>query len=368
MGAMNKAANLELSGDVGMEASDVARWSFCRAINRLANHQEVDGIEGEASRAVAKLVGRASPGFFIPNEIVSGLRERRDLVKGTGNLGGYTVQTDVLARSFIELLRNTTVCLQLGARRLGGLVGDVSIPSQVSGATARWVAENEQTPGSNLTFGQVGLSPHRLSASTVISKMLVAQTSLDVEGLVRSDFALQCGVALDAAALTGPGNAAQPLGILNSPGIGAIDFDGPADWEHIVDFETQVSNANVTPESCAYVTSPTAKGKLKQRPKIAGTPFPIFIWEKSARPGPVDGRYGEINGYGAVSTKNMPDDRMIFGKWSDLIIADWVGMDMTVDPYTFADRFQVKVTINMLVDIALRHLGAFCVSSDSAAQ
>ena len=89
----------------------------------------MDGLEGEASRAVGKLLGRPSPGFYIPNEIVSGLRQYRDLNKGTGTLGGYTVQTDVLEKSFIELLRNVTVCFELGARRLGGLVGDVAIPA-----------------------------------------------------------------------------------------------------------------------------------------------------------------------------------------------------------------------------------------------
>ena len=350
-----------------MSEAEVGRYNFCRAIRCLAEHQPVDGIEGLASRAVAKLVGKQSAGFYIPNEVVSGLRQYRDLAKGTGSLGGYTVQTDVLGKSFIELLRNRTVCLELGARRLGGLVGDVSVPSQSGGATAYWVPENGRTPSSNLTFGQVGLTPHRLSAVTILSKMLVAQSSVDVEGIVREDFALQLGVALDAAAIAGTGTNGQPLGIVNTPGIGGETFDGAADWPHMIDFETQLANQNVSPASCAYVTTPNAKAKLKAKPKIASL-YPVFIWEASKRAGPLDGRYGEVNGYGAVATKNVPGDKMLFANWSDLIIADWVGMDVVVDPYTYVDSFQLKVTINMLVDIGLRHLGAFCVSSDSAAQ
>ena len=197
--------------------------------------------------------------------------------------------------------------------------------------------------------------------------MLIAQSSIDVEGLVREDFALQLGVTLDAAAIAGTGNAGQPLGIMNTPGVGVEKFGGAADWAHIIDFETQIANQNVSAPNCAYLTSPNAKAKLKAAPKIAST-FPNFIWEAAEKSTGLDGRYGMVNGYLAAATKNVPNDRMIFAKWSDLVIADWVGMDVTVDPYTLADKFQIKVTINMLVDIGLRHLGAFCVSSDSAAQ
>ena len=179
---------------------------------------------------------------------------------------------------------------------------------------------------------------------------------------------MQVGVALDAAAIAGTGNAGQPLGIVNSPGIGAVAFGGAADWPHVIDFETQLSNQNVSPANCAYITTPNAKAKLKSKPKLAASTFPTFIWEPSKRTGPLDGRYGEVNGYAAVSTQQVPGDKMVFGNWSDLIIADWVGMDVIVDPYTYADRFQLKVTVNMLVDIGLRHLGPFCASTDSAAQ
>lgn len=363
-------------GDVGMSNTEVKRWSLVRALNRMANHLPVDGLEKEASDAVAKLCGRSAAGLFIPNEIVHGTRDqretmmlvdqigalRRDLAKGTGNLGGYTVQTDVLGSSLIELLRNMMVCFELGARKLGGLVGDVAIPSQSGGATAYWVAENAKATSSNLTFGQVGLSPHRLSAVTALGKMLLAQSSVDVEGLVREDLARVLAIAIDLAGLAGTGANGQPLGVIPTPGIGSITFGAAATWAKILDFETQVANANALLGSLAYVTSPSARAKLKAAAKI-GTTFPNFIWEKGSKPGE-----GEVNGYRAVATNQIAGSKMVYGNWSDLIIADWIGMDVVVDPYTLADQHQIKVTINMLADVGVRHVGSFCTSTDSAAQ
>ncbi len=364
------------SGDVGMSRKETKRWSLVRALNRLGNHMPLDGLEKEASDEVAKICRNEPQGFFIPNEIVHGhpedrallaemlatLRGRRDLSAGVGNAGGYTIQTDVLGASLIELLRNLTICFALGARKLGGLVGNVAIPSQNGGATAYWVAENTQTTPSQVGFGQVGLTPHRLSAVTALGKMLLAQTSVDVEGLVREDFARVLAIAIDLAGLAGTGAAGQPVGILNTAGIGSVTFGAAAAWAKILDFETQVSNANALLGSLAYATSPSARAKLKAAAKI-GTTYPVFIWEKGGAPGE-----GEVNGYRAVATKQIAGDKMIFGNWADMIIADWIGMDVVVDPYTLADKHQVKTTINMLADVGIRHVGSFCASTDSAAQ
>lgn len=350
---------LRQMGDTGMSGKEVKRWSLVRAIRMMGDRQNprLDGIEKEASDAVAKLCGRSPSGFFIPNEIVHGTREQRDLAKGTGNLGGYTVQTDVLGASLIELLRNQSVCYELGARKLGGLVGDVVIPSQAGGATAYWVAENAQTTPSNLTFGQVGLAPHRLSAVSALGKMLLAQSSVDVEGLVREDFARVLALAIDLAGLAGSGAAGQPTGILTTAGIGAVTCGNAFTLGDAIDLETAVATANALNGNLAYVCDSATRGKLKQAVRVASTDS-RFIWEDD-----------EINGYRAVVTQQLVSShRMIFGNWADLVIADWIGMDVVVDPYTLADKHQIKVTINMLADIGVRHVASFAATTDSAAQ
>ena len=87
-----------------------------------------------------KKFGLSSSGFFVPHEVVVpnarmiedlALKQRDLSATGGGAVGGYTIQTNVFG--LIELLRNTAVVLELGARRLSGLVGNVAIPSQSGG-------------------------------------------------------------------------------------------------------------------------------------------------------------------------------------------------------------------------------------------
>jgi hypothetical protein len=123
-----------------------------------------------------------------------------------------------------------------------------------------------------------------------------------------------------------------------------------------------VANTNALLGSLAYVCDPSTRAKLKAAAKI-GTTFPTFIWEKGSKPGE-----GEVNGYRAMASKQIAGSKMLFGNWADMVIADWIGMDVVVDPYTLADQHQIKVTINMLADVGVRHVGSFCASTDSAAQ
>jgi HK97 family phage major capsid protein len=372
---------VDTSPDLGMSRAEVKNWSLVRGLRNLANKKPLDGLEKETNESMEKLCGFRSEGLFIPNEIVHGhpdermqiallirdlveLTHKRDLsASGGGNVGGYTIQTDVLGGSLIELLRNLMITSSLGARKLGGLQGDVAIPSQSGGATAFWVDENAQTGASNLNFGQVGLVPHRLSAVTVLGKRLLAQSSVDVEALARTDLATVLAIEIDRAALTGSGSGNVPLGIINTPGIGSVTFGAAATWAKVLDFETQVANANALLGSLAYATTPNTRAKWKAATKIASSQFSNFLWEKGGAPGE-----GEVNSYRAVATKQVPSDKVILGNWSDLIIGDWIGMDVTIDPLTLADKHQIKATINMLADVCLRHVGSFAVSSDSGAQ
>jgi len=347
------AKPINTSPELGMSAGEVRDYSLVKAMRAAVTGNWKDaGLERAASDAMAKLTGRETGGFFIPSEVSS---KQRDLTATTASTGKNTVQTTVLGSSLIELLRNLTVTKELGARTLSGLQGNTAIPSQSGGATAYWVAENGQTTASNLTFGQISLTPKRLSAVSAVSKQLLAQSSIDVEALVREDFARVLAIAIDLAALAGDGTSNAPVGILSTSGIGSVTFGGAATFAKIVDFETQVANANALRLNPAYVTTPNTRAKLKAAAKIGST-FPSFIWDNNM-----------VNGYPAMATLQVPSNKVIFGNFNDLIIADWIGMDVTVDPYTLADKNQIKITINMLADIGVRNAGSFAASTDTGA-
>lgn len=373
------------AGKIGMTGKEVKRYSILRAIRQIGEHGKLDGIEKEASDAVAKLVGRQPSGFFIAPDVMAESRpaaipaeiraELESLLRRAGistralnvteaSKGGYLVGTDVMTSSMIELLRNKPLVAQMGARRLAGLVGNVAIPKQAGGATAYWLPESGEVTPSDQSFGQLLLTPHRLSADTVFQKELVNQTSLDVENFVREDLMRVLIIEKDRAAINGSGAAGEPLGILNLTGLNTVTFGAAPTWAKYVDFWKEVATDNADLGSLGYLTTPASAAKAMITAKFTNTGFPI--WE-GAMGGMAMGS-GQIGGYRAEATNQVPGDKVIFGNWADLILADWALVDVVVDPFSLKKKAQVEITVHVFTDIGVRHPVSFCVSADSGAQ
>jgi HK97 family phage major capsid protein len=340
--------------EIGMSPKEVRQYSLVRALRILGEKRELDGLEAEASRAVAKLVGRSPQGFFVPFDV-----QNRALNVTTAADGGNLVATNLLGSSMIELLRNRQVLTTMGARQLGGLVGDVAIPRVTGGATAYWLAETAEVTESTPQLGQLALTPHRLAALTKFSKQLLAQSSVDVEALVRDDIVTVLAIAKDLAAINGSGSGGQPTGIINTSNIGTVTFGGAPTWAKVVEFETDVAAANALAGNLGYVTTAAVMGKWKTVEKATGTAR--FLWEGPA----LD---GEVNGHRAMVSQQVPSNKVIFGNFNDLIVADWDGLDVVVDPYTLAANGQVRIVITLMSDVGVRHAASFSVSTDAGQQ
>lgn len=345
--------------NLGMGEADLRAYSLTKAIRTLGSGKQLDGIEAEASRAYAKLTGRniGGNGFIIPNDVMVA---KRALTTQTAGAGGYTVGSQMLGGEMIEMLQNKQLVVALGARSLTGLVGNVAIPKVGGGATAYWLSSNGTVSRTDQSFGQLALSPHRLVASTAYDKELLNQSSIDVEGFVREDLMRVIAIEKDRAAINGSGANGEPLGILGVPtGLGSVSFGATATWAKVVSFETKVATANADVESMAYLTTAATRGAWKGIQKAANL---SFIWETG-----VNGS-GLVNGYRAEATKQVPSDKVIFGNWQDIIIADWAGIDVVVDPYTLSLNGQISLVVTQWSDVGVRHAGSFAVSSDSGAQ
>jgi HK97 family phage major capsid protein len=354
---------------IGMSDKEVRKYSLLRAIS-TASEKRLDGLEKEASDAVAKRIGREPSGplgFFVPWDVSTAptldrgiaaqrVAYQRALNVNAGASGGFLVDTEVQAESMIELLRNSMVISRLGARSLSGLTGNIAIPRITGGATAYWLPESGQVTASDQAFGQLGLVPHKLMANTAYTKQLLVQASPDVESLVRSDIMAVLAIEKDRAAINGLGASGEPLGLLNTTGINSVTFGAAATWAKVIDFEQQVESANALMGNCAYLTTPATKAKWKGATKV--TNQAVFLWESG----------NQVNGYNAIASKQVPSDKVIFGNWNDLIIADWDGIDVVVDPYTLAKTSQIQITITLMSDLCIRHAVSFTVSTDSGAQ
>ncbi len=351
---------------IGMSADDLKRYSVLRAVRAALSGDWRDaGLEREASDAVATKLGRQPRSFFIPFDWMKA--ETRDLIKGTAAQGGYLVGTELLAASFIDLLRNKMLVREAGATIMAGLVGDIAIPRQTGGATGYWVAENGAPTESQQALDQVAMSPKTVGAFTDISRKMLKQSSIDAELFVRNDLALVIALMIDLASLHGTGSSNQPTGVASQTGVNvvAIGANGGAITNaHVVDMETQVSIDNADLGRLAYLTNAAVRGKLKSTEKVSG--YPVYVWGESQTP---------LNGYRGLVTNQVRSDltkgtgtnlsAVFFGNWADLIIGMWGELDMLVDPFTASSTGAVRVIAFQDIDIAVRHPGSFAVILDA---
>lgn len=359
---------------LGMSPQDIASYSIVRAI-RAADElrrgvpgvASYAGLEMEASNAIAQRVGRQPQGIFVPYDWQIA---RRDLNVGDPSAGGYTVQTQLMADSFIELLRNKMMVRLAGAITMGGLVGEIDIPKQTGGATAYWVGEGGVPTESTQAVGQVSLRPRTVGAFTDFTRKLLKQSSLDVENFVRNDLAAVLALAIDNVSLHGLGAGNQPRGIANTTGIGsvAIGADGGAPtWASVVQLETEVAVDNADVGKLAYMTNAKVRGKLKTTPKVANTE--TMMWNENGGNTP-------LNGYGCLVTNQVKGDiakgngtnlsACFFGNWADLVLAMWGVLDVLVDPYTNGTSGAVRVIAMQDVDVAVRRPESFSMDADYA--
>ena len=360
-----KAPAQPATADIGMTQKEVQRYSFLRAINAMANPtdakaQAAASFEREVSDAASAALGKQARGFMVANEVL-----KRDLTVGTSTAGGHTVSTDLLAASFIDLLRNVMALPGLGATMLTGLNGNIAIPRQTGGATAYWVAESGAPTESAQAFDQVTMSPKTVGAFSDISRKLLLQSSIDIESFVRRDLATVLGLAIDLAGINGSGASNQPTGVLNTSGIGSVagGTNGLAPtFAHIVALETAVATANADIGTLGYLTNAAVRGKLKTTEKASSTAQ--FVWD------------GGLNGYAAKVSNQVPSNltkgtasgicsAILFGNWADLIIGMWGGLDLMVDPYTGSTSGTVRVVALQDVDVAVRHAESFAAMKDA---
>lgn len=345
---------VETQKELGLTQKEARSFSFVKAIRAMANPgdrraQEEASYERELSDAASKAYGKEARGFMVPNETLN-IRAGRD--QNTVD-DADLVAEDHLGGSFIELLRNNLVVNQLGVRRLSGLRGDIDIPSQEGPTTAYWVGEGDAPATSNATFGSRKATPHTVAAYTDMTRRIIIQSDPSIEALVRSDLAFVMAQAIDKAALEGDSTADvnSPLGVAKTVGINTI-AGASMDWATLIDMQTALDSDNALHGSLSYVVNPVEAGVAKQTPKAAGEAVMLMTVNPNT-----------VAGYPAYITNNLTAGSFIFGDWSDMIMCEWSGLDLMVDPYSLSTSGGVRTTAFWDVDFIVRHPESFCLAT-----
>ncbi len=355
---------------------EVRCFSVTRAIGAAAGIVGIDaGREREVSAELARRSGKQTEGIIIP---FGALAETR-VVTSAGPVapgtpvsppGNNLIQTTLDGQRWIDALRNRTVILNHGATLITELTNFLDIPRLVTPAVTQFVAENAQFPISDETWERVQLRPRSAGGIVEISRtMLLASAAPGIEDLVRSDLTAGIARTIDAAALTGTGNT-QPLGILNTPGIGSVALGtngGPLTFACISDLigTVQDANADADAETFMFLGSPRVRRAAAKLTDNQARPLglPVVFQNMEAvfsNQVPNNGTKGSGTG---LST-------LLFGDVSSVFVGMWgAGVEVLVnpfasDPYT---RGNVQVRVICTCDVALRHPAQWAAITDIVA-
>tara|TARA_Y100000813_G_scaffold100465_1_gene71742 strand:+ start:1056 stop:3806 length:2751 start_codon:yes stop_codon:yes gene_type:complete len=335
------------TNEVGLEPKEIKRFSFLRALNALANPtdrqaQEAAAFEREVSEEASKRYDKPANGILVPNEVL-----KRDLNVGTATAGGNLVPTELLAGSFIDILRKRMAVMATNPTMLTGLSGNVSIPRMTSSSTAYFVGESGSPTESQQAFDQVNMTPKTVGAFVDYSRRLLLQSSIDVESMIRDDIAKVIATKLDNAAIYGSGSSNEPLGIKDTTGVGTQTISTFGTFAEYIGMETDVAAANADVANMFYLINASARGALKSTEKASNTAQ--FVFENN-----------EINGYPAIVSNQLANNDVLFGDFSQFVIGMWSGLDLTVDPYANATAGSVRIIALQDVDFGVKQPGAFC--------
>jgi HK97 family phage major capsid protein len=387
---ITSAPQLPLGGSVnpvqplGLSDQEQKKYSLCRAILAASSGDWSDaGFELECSKELQKRSGKSTGGFLLPTDLHIDQRQaqraregmRATYAVGAPATGGNLVELSLLSENFIDILRNKAMVLQAGARMLSGLVGNVDIPRRNAATTAYWVAENANITQSEATFDLVSMRPKTVGALSAATRLMLLQATPDIEMLMRDDIATVIALEIDRAAIAGSGAAGQPLGILNTVGIGAVvgGVNGAAiTIDNMIDLEREIAIDNADMGALNYMVNAKTVAALKKLKATSGE----YLWSTD----PIAGRSGtpgSINGYPVLRTNQVPGNltkgtsvgiasALIFGNWNDLLIGEWGVLEILPNPYgTGYAAGTIQIRAMQTLDIQVRHPESFAAMVDA---
>ena len=247
--------------------------------------------------------------------------------------GDKVVATDVY--DIWGPLRAKNVLVEAGAKFISGIKNNVQIPL-MGAVSVNWANETEAATDGSAAFTKKILSPKRITAKYPISLELLAQDTLDVESAVREDIIKAVNAKVEETLLGSDlGDTSKPSGLFNGKVPEKIKSFGD-----LVALEAKVEDANVDGE-CKYVMSNKAKADFRVMPK--STKSTQLVMEQ-----------GEIDGTQVLATSHVKDQNVIYGDFSNLVIATWdnITIDVVRDVASVGNG-NVTIVVNAFVDAAL---------------
>lgn len=301
-------------------------FSLIKAIRSVANNKSLDNLSQAVVEAGANEMRKAGLNYVgqiqLPSTEVRGIT--------VADEGEDVVATDLM--DVVKPLQAKNVLIQAGAKFVTGLVGDLQYPV-MSAVNTTWEGETASAKDGSPTFSNVKLSPKRLTCIVPISKQFIIQDSVGAEQAIREEIINAINSKLESTILgNAVGTATQPQGLFYS----ATALESVSDFEGLTEIEAGVEEANVYGDM-KYIVSPKAKAALRNMVKGGSTTTMVYA-------------NGDVDGTPALCTSNVKGKNIIYGDFSNFIIAQWGNIDLTVDNVTLAGEGQIRLVVNAYFD------------------
>lgn len=343
------------NGKDGDYSERARSFSITKAIAAQIGEGVDAGFEREISQEVARRSGRKFQGIAVPDEAF--LAERRTLLAGSS--AADLIPNVHRGDLFIDRLRASLVTGRLGATVLDNLVGTVDIPRQTGSSAAQWLGEDGSLTETDASFDDVTLSPKTVGAMTSISRRTLINSVPSVEQIVRNDLARVTASAIDFQALMGDGTGNTPTGVAHTVGVQTPSLATPS-WAEVLAVISSIQTDDAEIGGMGWAMNPAAVAKLRSTVKASGEAAGFLMDAPNS-----------LAGYPVATTSAIPSitgpsTTVLFGAWSELLIAYWSGVDILVNPYetTAYAKGRVMVRVMRDVDVKVRHAESFAVADD----
>jgi HK97 family phage major capsid protein len=316
------------------------QFSFARMLDRMSDGS-LDGFEAETLQEVA---GAKYDKYrvIIPFSLLT-----RDLSTAASG-GGYLVNTVGLDPA--DSLRPWSVTARAGVTLLPSLTGNALLPLTTGNVTVTWLAdETSPITATQPTIGQVAIAPKTAASLVTFSRQLSLQSF--AENYVKRELLRTIGTAIDQSVLSGSGASGQPLGVLNTLGIGSQSGTSLA-YAGVTAMRQAVAEANGDDASIAFIATPAIRKLLENRERATGSGY---IWDNdrvASRPGYV--------------TTECPTAKAVCGDWQHIIFATWgPGFEFMAnfcDPTGFRTG-TIQARAMLTCDVAVVRAAAFVAAS-----
>lgn len=280
--------------------------------------------------------------YCLVDEIKRSMTTHEPIVLSRATMTVAAEGDDVVATDLWDVwapLRQENVLAKAGMQIHSGLVGDVQIPLYSKG-NVHWAGETDAANDGNGSFTSVSLSPKRITGKFPISLQFLAQTTPDVEAVIREDIAKAVGEKIESTILGyTAGSSTQPAGLAYNVAAESI-----SDYSYLTNLEASLEENQFN--DITFVVSPKAKAAFKSM--IKGTNATGMVYEG-----------GEVDGYQTEQTTNVPASYFFAGDFKNVVCGLWdeVRLDVVADSTTLANG-QIMIIVNAFADAKLVRDGA----------